>query len=699
VRPVRARRLAPLRFVAIPVALAALAAGTALGGGDGYMHPPIRLLDADGASVLEADTPVSPLRTCGECHDTSYIKTQSYHACVGLPELTEPGEAPSGRPWDTSPGMFGRWNPITYRVLTPLDWSPLDLGTAEWISRFGYRHIGSGPATRSRRKDPATGVNAWLEDGEPGEGNDPETHVLDPASGTPEPFYFDASGTVEMDCFLCHIAAPGFEARRTALAEGRFRWASTATLSSTGLSVPTGHGYRWNRDAFGEGGTVGPDRLRITDPRSANCGNCHGAVHEGPEPLTLAYGRLSDWSTETKGQVFSAQRISHSGLNLAGKRDLDRPWDAHAERLFRCSFCHHSLNHPGYYLEFDETKPRHLRFDARKLEVGSYLKRPSHHFAKGFSVQGYVSPALDGTMRRCDSCHDPAVGHEWLPNREWHFRALLCETCHVPDMKAPARRQTDWTVLTRERTARVEYRGADGPVNDPATLYTGYVPVLLPRREPDGSSRIGPMNLMTSWFWVCGEPERPVRLYDLEQAFFDGPDYSPGIVSALDEDGNGSIEEAELRLDTPEKVEAVRLALLAVGVRSPRIRGEIQPAGLHHNVVTGTWVIRDCGACHGGESRLARSFALASYVPGGVVPEPVGDTSARLAGRMVIAGDGSLALVTEPAAAGVYVLGSSRVPWIDIVGGAFVILTILGVLAHGGLRILSAPGRKREVAP
>ena len=77
---------------------------------------------------------------------------------------------------------------------------------------MNLRHVGGGPAMRGRDGRLLTdlepdGVWDWRE-----------------------------SGVVEMNCFLCHIPDPNNEARVAAIEEGRFRWASTAAISTTAAS-------------------------------------------------------------------------------------------------------------------------------------------------------------------------------------------------------------------------------------------------------------------------------------------------------------------------------------------------------------------------------------------------------------------------------------------------------------------------------
>lgn len=658
------------------------------------LHPEVPLLDAVGRNVLESALPVSPARTCGGCHDAEYIETHSYHACAGFPETRPAGEVPGGRPWDTGPGPFGRWNPLVYRFLTPPGERPLDLGTPEWLRALGARHAGGGPAVRARDLRSLASL--------PPSAESPETAILDPASGEARPWDWRTSGVAEFDCFLCHTPEPDVEARRGELREGRFGWAATATLAATGLAKKTEAGWTYERSAFNSKGAAPSKALRIVPPSSRHCGACHGLVEEsiGPDakPVEPKPG-LDHWSTETKGQVFSPQRISLSAMNIARKSELHRSWDVHAERLLECSNCHHPVNHPVYRHEADLTKPAHLRFDGRALDLAEYLKRPSHDFARGESPQGPFAPLLRGTMRRCEDCHDYDASHRWLPHREHHARALLCESCHVPRAYASARSATDWTILGPDRGPVVHRRGVRGPPEEAASVVDGFEPILLPRRTRDGASKLAPLNIIASWFWVGGDPPRPVRKRDLEAALFEGASYHPAVLAALDADRSGSLETAELRLDSPAKVAAVRARLEAAGVAAPRIQGELQPFGLHHGVAGGPWATRECASCHSRDSRIARAFELAPYVPGGVLPEPVRDSNVAFEALRLLptrGPRGGLAGALDPAKAGLYILGRDRALWADGLGLAVFAATALGVLAHGGLRIAFGRRRKEE---
>ncbi len=110
------------------------------------------------------------------------------------------------------------------------------------------------------------------------------------------------------------------------------------------------------------------------------------------EPLVVSACDLNYHQTATTGQVFAGQKISLSGVNLQDKKELNRSWDIHAERGLKCTDCHYSLNNPTHAQSFGS--PGHLEYDPRKLEIGEYLLRPDHNFARGQSAQFTVAPAL-----------------------------------------------------------------------------------------------------------------------------------------------------------------------------------------------------------------------------------------------------------------------------------------------------------------
>lgn len=650
------------------------------------VHPKFRLLDREGQPVLSSRGPVSGMRSCGACHDTGFIADHNYHASVGADETAEPGSAPGWRPWDLSPGLYGRWAPLLYRYLTPDGDELMDMGTADWVSAFGYLHVGGGPAVRSPAGTPLTNLDPDLPDR--------DTMFLNEDTGLSASWDWSSSGVVELNCFLCHISSPDNEARIDALRSGAFEWASTATLARSGLVAREGSKWRWIDNAFKEDGTPESDRIRIVPPSSLHCGQCHGLVHFEEEPVIPRYGSDRVWSTETMGGIFSPQLPSRSGMNLAGKSELNSPWDVHAERLLECSDCHFAPNDPSAAAKISASGEL-VSFDGRRLSIDEFLTTPDHNFAKGRSAQGRVADHLDGTMRRCEDCHSTRSSHEWLPYKGRHMDRLLCEACHVPVVRAPARRATDWTVLNPEGGPRVEYRGVRGDVDDPAALVDGFRPVLLPRRRPldGGSERLAPHNLISIWFWIHGDPPRPVRLFDLRRAFLEGGGYHPDILRALDADSDGRLDGPELKLDTPEKVDAVRKRLESLGLKDLRIEAVIRPFSLHHGITAGKWAVRECSWCHSRRFGMTQPFLLASAHSSGEIPKPVRDTNAIVSGEVRI-GEGGVYYWPVTMEEGFYVLGHDRWSPIDLAGIIIVSAAFAGALVHGGIRVFLSRSRR-----
>ncbi|MBK8048692.1 MAG: hypothetical protein IPK16_17155 [Anaerolineales bacterium] len=270
-------------------------------------HPTFRVLDADGKNVLESGLPMSTMQTCGVCHDTEYIEQHSFHADLGLSDFSD-ASLELARPWDQSRGMFGKWDPLTYRYLSPTDSDQIDLTTVDWLKLYGARIPGGGPATTARDGTPLTELAASAEN--------PETSFVDPVTGELAVWDWKKSGTVEMDCVLCHTVMPDTAARTEAIQTGDFGWATTASLLTTGIVTKTDAGYTWVESAFDENGELKSGMLQIQDPSNENCSQCHGVVHtDAQTPLLLDACDQSMPQTATTGQVIASQKINESAIN------------------------------------------------------------------------------------------------------------------------------------------------------------------------------------------------------------------------------------------------------------------------------------------------------------------------------------------------------------------------------------------------
>lgn len=650
------------------------------------LHPNFALLDAEGVNVLGSGRAVSTMKSCGQCHDTAYIASHSFHVDLGLKAY-----GASAKSWDASPGLFGQWDPLRYRYLSQAGDDRLDLSTAAWLMLNGERVVGGGPGTTSRTGQPLSALKAGADD--------PETSLLTPA-GTRTAWNWSESGTLETNCFLCHLEKPNLAARSAAIRSGRFSDAGTATLTGLGIVEAMAKGWAWNRAAFTTDGLVDSAKLAVQDPTNANCAACHGEVHpSGPQPLQVTACDLGQPQTATTGQVMAPQRINASGMNLADKRSLHQPWDIHAERQLQCTDCHHALNNPAHANRAKDSQPKHLRYDPRTLDIAQYLQRPDHDFARGQSAQITVAPDSKGTMRRCENCHDAQASHgRWLPYIETHMATLACESCHIPKMHAPAIQSVDWTVLQADGRPPQGCRGVDGDPADVRSLVTGFEPVLMKRTNIDGASLLAPYNLITSFYWVYDDAQgrkRPVREADLKAAFLDGPRHAAAIVAAFDGDRDGVLSPAELKIDTPQKEAAVKARLAAIGLQNLRMEGQVQPYSINHNVTRGEFALNDCKACHREGARVNQGMQLAGFAP--VAPAFASDHKVATSGDLIRQADGALFYRPAPARDALYVFGASRVAWVDLIGALAFVGTLLGVAGHGLLRYLA--WRKRPHGP
>jgi thiosulfate reductase cytochrome b subunit len=645
------------------------------------LHPTFALLDEHGENVLDTGLPVSTMKTCGECHDTEFIANHSFHTDAGLEDFGLPGEQQGGRPWDASPGLFGKWDPVTYRYLSAEGDQRIDLTTAGWIQELGIRHAGGGPAITSQDGTPLIEL-----DQRPG---DLETTVLDPDSDELLPWDWSESGVVEMNCFLCHTPEPNMDGRKAALKAGEFGWANTATLLGSGIVEKFGDTYQWASGAFQPNGELAAEYVNIQDPTNENCGQCHGLVHDDlEEPLVAGGCSPEKMRTVTSGQIISGQKLSDSGMNLDDKESLSRSWDVHAERLVSCTDCHFALNNPIYYMEDEASQPDHLTFDPRRLEIGEYLQQPLHQFARGQSAQSSIDPELVDTMRRCESCHDAENSHDWLPYRDRHFETMSCETCHIPQMYSNALAQLDYTVLNSDSTPGKDCRGIEGDPLSLKSLITGFEPVLMPQQDVDGDIKLAPFNLVSSWYWVYGDPPRPVRLNDLQDAFLEGDDHDPEVLAVFDEDGDGQLDDSELMINNSEKESLITERLEGLDLENPRITADVQPYSINHDVTHGEWVTQDCQTCHSRDSRLYQPFKLASYLPGGKMPEFVSGGNVLTTGSMMLDEEsGELFYLPLDENQDVYILGRDRVYWVDLIGSLVFLGVILSITAHAGLRL------------
>ena len=430
----------------------------------------------------------------------------------------------------------------------------------------------------------------------------------------------------------------------------------------------------WTDTDYLADGSLPQGVLEIHKPRDRNCANCHAVVNNRIDiPLTITPDPSKLTMTDRTGQVMAAQKIANSGLNIAGKNELNHPFDVHADRVVNCVNCHYSLNNPVYYRQSEDSRPDHLDFDPRRLSNAEYLQRPLHQLAKGSSRDGLGAFESENSMRRCESCHDATAVHNWLPYKRRHFDSLACEACHVPKVYGPAVQELDGTLVDAEGNPRREYRDVDGEPGSADSLIHGFRPVMLVRENVGGEAKLAPFNLVSSWYWTAGpdseriEPDRLVEVL-----------YPDGALHADLEDIS----------DRQALTTAVQQKLEASGFTNVALNGDITPYPISHNVVNGRWATRDCRSCHGADSVLAASFTLSDDLPGGLLPSWIEGSGAGQAGSITTSGGGAV-FTPSTSDAGYYVLGLDGIDLVDLAGLLMFLGIVGGVSVHGFVRFVA----------
>jgi len=607
------------------------------------LHPEVPILDTQGNPVIESGLPMSTMASCGgDCHETAFIMANSDHADAGASQL---GQGANAHEWQQGPGYFGGWNPLAYDTDGLSASGDMDLEA--WLKRYGSRHVGGGPV----------------------------------------------AGLVEMDCLLCHTAIDDHSARESAIKNGDFAWANSASLSSLDILVQQDGQWQWDASKFQANGALQPGLLDIHKPRDENCSQCHGMAENSlDEPLTISAELGTRHNTDRTGHIISPQKLLNSGLNISGKEDLNYPFDVHSDRVVGCVNCHYSLNNPVYFRQREESRPQHLNFDPRRLSSSDYLARPLHQFAKGRSTLGLAAYTTN-SLRTCESCHDAGNVHDWLPYKQRHFTSLACETCHIPKLFGPGLQSVDWTMLDSEAQPLKQYRNVEGDPVAVDSLIEGFRPLIMPRANAEGDLQLAPFNLVTAWYWTAGDPAMPVTREQLETALFADDSYHPDLLSVLDANGDGQLTGDELRLDDDASANAVKARLAAIGLTGLQVQGDITPFAINHNVVNGQQATRDCSNCHQDDSILAASFTLSDYSPGGAQPQRISFTGVEFSGEIENGPEGGASFIADNRSAGFYIIGLHAESWADMVGLLMFLGIILGVSGHAVARYVASRRR------
>jgi hypothetical protein len=651
-------------------------------------HPSITLKDESGRNVLETGKPISTRRTCGgDCHDYDYI-SNSFHFQQGKAEMDPNLLRNHGvAGFNSSPGMFGKFSIIPNRQLTHAgihDGADADMSQPEWLTKCGGCHTGGGISEFDLK-----GRRFLTPDARPDGPLDPSYTIRDRETGQVTPWDWQKSGIAEADCFLCHVPQANRGARKKEVAEGNFRWANNATLADTGVVTANATGsFAYNRAAFNPDGTVKNDVLKLSDPTLENCAQCHGFTARNTTEIQPIQHADIMRGTEKAGWIYNGAKISDTVTpKIVGKEHMNFPWDAHAAKGLVCIDCHFSPNNPGRMIQEDPQK--NLRYKPAGEDIAVYLRRPDHNFARGNIPPETVNVLRHNTMRDCGDCHEAEKLHAFLPYKSLHFRALACQTCHIPAVHFWAYRSDDWGFLMDTGTSRITFRGIDGSIVDPESDITGYKPAYIPTRDKNNHLQIRPTNLITGNYWFDKAKGRPVFTWQVQQAFFqslpaDGEwKYRPEIVKAFG-DQDGIIDIPQAVYDTPAKIALVKgLLQKYAAVSDPELRIEVVPWAMSHSIAGKGQAVKQCTACHSSNSMLHRPLDLNTFLPRGV-PVIFGGRAVNV----VNFGGKEPAFDNRPLLESFYIIGNSRAPWVEWAGWLSIVGAAAFSLVHGMLRFL-----------
>lgn len=417
-------------------------------------------------------------------------------------------------------------------------------------------------------------------------------------------------------------------------------------------------------------------RPQIEPPTPATCGSCHGGVNLASDPLEIRHEFLEGdehgpfGATLRTGQFYSSHQVKLSLLNIEDKCEMDQPWDVHAARGLTCSNCHFPPNSPKMN-HLTKNGLRHLDIDPRTPGIADYLKRPNHDFLTA----------------QCTDCHDPKKTHESLPFAQRHMETLACQSCHSPSMLTPVLQSSDHTVVTAVGGPRMTFRGViQKEYEAPNTWFVKPTRPFLLKETRDGVTKFAPYNVVAKWQWVAGDG-KPVARDVVKKAFLDQQGKFHGdILTALDKNKDGTLDDSELVLD-PAGKDLIARKLVALGVKKPVISGSIESHPVRHQVVRGDWTASECESCHmvGGRMDAVIDLGNADF-PGGVAPKVEPKTGILTAEMTAGTVDGKLIMTNMNDMSTSYVLGHGRSFFSDTIGFLLFVASAFGLFIHGLLR-------------
>lgn len=343
-----------------------------------YPHR-IQLFDEKKQRITpKSKVPYSPKNTCNKCHAYSTIeKGWHFQAMFYEPGSSEgalPVDDPRpGEPYFVVDEATGTQLPTSYRKWArDLGVSPSDFGMSafDFAVRFGSHVPGGGPLEKTLDKE-----------------GKPKEHTGEK---------WDASGVLEIDCLMCHMAR-GYNAERRAeqIEYHNFKWAPTA-----------GAGFGTVRGEVKEGGLkkaggASDDPFAIEEPEEEESGE-----------VVIEVDYVAEWFD--KGDL----------VDLPITRKMPRD---------NCLFCHYNR-----LRESKEGRSHHwirdIHYEAGLLCTDCHKNHLDHRITRGDGSEADVAREPMNKEFSCEGCHylgrgaAPETDHPGLP--EFHLNEITCTACH-----------------------------------------------------------------------------------------------------------------------------------------------------------------------------------------------------------------------------------------------------------------------------
>jgi len=410
-----------------------------------YVHR-ITLYDEDGVAIAPGDVPVgaySPRATCGKCHDYATISS-GWHFNAGSPDVDagRPGE-----PWVLTDPLTSTQLPVSLRPWSGT-YSPGEVGLTRWefLLEFG-RHLPGGGFT------------------------EPDART---AAQTLEALRWAISGTLQIDCMVCHSCDRRYDRNETAkqIAKENFRWIPTAAM---GLAVVRGEA-RKAPDDWDPLMPPNPDFPEQSGP---------SLVYDTSrfDPDDRVFFDITRNSPDYRCYFCHATREVGPGSPEAWQIDQD----VHLSAGLGCTDCHrHGLDHAM------------TRAYEGEMGGAAAAVRPDLT-CRGCHIGGR-EPAASGGTASGGQFGAPYPLHRGIP--PLHLELLACTACHSgPKPTADIR---------RFQTARAHGLGVGSTERTDTTPPEIFGPVYL--HTTDGKLNPCLMVWPAFWGWMTGGEIEPIRL-------------------------------------------------------------------------------------------------------------------------------------------------------------------------------------------